>query len=106
MYMHVHVYRDDVSNFRANFLLFSYIWGSLADACGRKPVLVANCVFMAVSALLLAFSVNYTMAVVFRFILGLSNGKACIRMHRSYTYMCMCTWNCITVLFDLCVIKA
>lgn len=59
---------------------FSYIWGSLADHFGRRPVLIASAVLMTMSTLVLAFSVSYTMTVAFRVVLGFCSGKYGVRI--------------------------
>eukprot|EP00731_Ephydatia_muelleri_P025325 Em0017g408a len=53
-----------------------YIWGAIADYMGRKPVLIASGVLLAVSTFVFGFSINYEMAIVFRFLIGVSNGVA------------------------------
>ncbi|KAL5479650.1 hypothetical protein EMCRGX_G023201 [Ephydatia muelleri] len=63
-----------VAAFFAGRILGSYIWGALADHFGRKPVIAVSISLMAACTLALAFSVNYEMVVVFRALLGLSNG--------------------------------
>ena len=55
----------------------SYPWGALADRKGRKSVLIVSNVLMGVFSVAFGFSVNFTMAVLLRFVSGLSNGRYC-----------------------------
>lgn len=54
--------------------LGSYIWGSIADSKGRKPVLVVSNILLGLSSLAFGFSIHIAMAVAFRFSVGLTNG--------------------------------
>jgi len=54
----------------------SYFWGWLADAYKKKTILMYSGICVALSSLIFGFSVNFYMAVIFRFIGGLSNGTA------------------------------
>ena len=51
-------------------LIGSFIFPYLADAYGRKPVLVWSSVLSFVTSLGLAFSVNYEMFSIFKFLIG------------------------------------
>ena len=54
---------------------FSFLWGSLADHFGRKPILIVSATLMAICSFILAFSVSYVMTVAFRVVLGFCSGK-------------------------------
>ena len=47
----------------------------ISDRKGRKPVIIASNICMGLSTLMFGFSVNYSMAVAARFLMGFSNGK-------------------------------
>jgi len=51
--------------------LISSGYGSLSDAVGRKPVMVASCVLLAIPTLLCAAAVSFRMLLVFRAFQGL-----------------------------------
>ena len=53
----------------------SYIWGAVADAKGRRPVIITSCLMVGLSSAVYGFSVNLAMAIVFRFGVGLMNGE-------------------------------
>ena len=53
----------------------SYFWGVLSDRKGRKPVLITSAICMGLSTLMFGFSVNFAMAVVSRFLVGIANGE-------------------------------
>ena len=53
----------------------SYFWGMLSDWKGRKLVLIMSAICMGLSTVMFGFSVNFPMAVVSRFLLGLANGE-------------------------------
>jgi len=55
-------------------LYSSYFWGWLADAYNKKTILMYSGVCMAFSSFFFGFSVNFYMAVIFRFLTGLTNG--------------------------------
>ncbi len=55
--------------------LLSPFWGSLSDRVGRKPVLLASVVGIAVSYLLWAFSGNFIVFIVSRFLGGAMGGN-------------------------------
>ena len=57
------------------YLTRSYIWGILSDSWGRRPVLIISVILLGLSSLSFGFSVNFTMAVCMRFMVGLTNGK-------------------------------
>ena len=63
------------------FLICSYIWGAIADRKGRKPVILASLVLMGLSVAIFGFSVDFSMAVIFRFLVGFTNGG-------THTYSC------------------
>ena len=52
----------------------SYVWGLLADKYNKKTILMYSGICVAFSSLFFGFSVNFYMAVIFRFLSGLSNG--------------------------------
>ncbi|XP_064400483.1 uncharacterized protein LOC135346700 isoform X4 [Halichondria panicea] len=52
----------------------SYLWGALADYKGRKPTIIGSILLVGLSAFVFGFSVNYGMAIAFRFASGLCNG--------------------------------
>ena len=58
----------------AGRLVSSYAWGCAADKFGRRPVLMIGCLSIAVFSVMFGFSVNFTMALISRFLLGLFNG--------------------------------
>ncbi|KAL5479638.1 hypothetical protein EMCRGX_G023187 [Ephydatia muelleri] len=51
-----------------------FLWGSLADHFGRKPILIVSATLMAICSFILAFSVSYVMTVAFRVVLGFCSG--------------------------------
>ena len=57
------------------FISFSFVWGTIADAKGRKPVLIVSSILSAGMSVVFGFSVNFPMAVFTRFLAGLLNGK-------------------------------
>nr|XP_043634335.1 protein ZINC INDUCED FACILITATOR-LIKE 1-like isoform X1 [Erigeron canadensis] len=54
--------------------LSSVFWGVVADRYGRKPVILLGTLTMVIFNTLFGFSVNYSMAIITRFLLGLFNG--------------------------------
>ncbi|XP_065902775.1 uncharacterized protein [Dysidea avara] len=52
----------------------SYFWGWLADTHSKKTILMYSGICVAFSSLFFGFSINFYMAVIFRFLTGLSNG--------------------------------
>ena len=56
--------------------LYSYFWGTIADCQGRKPVILVSLVLMGLSSAMFGFSVHYAMAIVFRFLVGFTNGES------------------------------
>ncbi|KAG6423162.1 hypothetical protein SASPL_113550 [Salvia splendens] len=54
--------------------LSSTLWGAIADRYGRKPVIIIGCVAVVVFNGLFGLSVNYWMAIITRFLLGIMNG--------------------------------
>ena len=57
------------------FISFSFVWGTIADAKGRKPVLIVSSILSAGMSVVFGFSVNFPMAVFTRFLAGFLNGK-------------------------------
>ena len=57
------------------FISFSFVWGTIADAKGRKPVLIVSSILSAGMSVAFGFSVNFPMAVFTRFLAGFLNGK-------------------------------
>ena len=49
--------------------------GVISDRKGRKPVVLVCIVLCAIGSLMFGLSVNLTMAIVARFIMGFFNGK-------------------------------
>ena len=62
------------SSFMAGRTLSSYPWGRLADVYGRKCVLLSSLTLSAVFSLLFGMSQSFRAAMLWRFLLGLSNG--------------------------------
>ena len=61
--------------------IYSYIWGTIADRKGRKPVIIVSVILVGLTSAIFGFSVSYEMAVITRFLVGLTNGelpKLCI----------------------------
>ena len=54
--------------------LSSYFWGYIADKIGRKRVLIASGILLTIATLGYGVSVNFEMAITFRFLVGLLNG--------------------------------
>ena len=54
--------------------LSSYFWGYIADKIGRKRVLIASGILLTIATLGYGVSVNFEMAITFRFSVGLLNG--------------------------------
>ena len=54
--------------------MVSYFWGWLADKQSKKTILMYSGICMALSSFFFGFSFNFYVAVIFRFLLGLSNG--------------------------------
>jgi MFS family permease len=52
----------------------AYPWGWLADTVGRKSVLLASLLLSALLSLLFGLADNFAVAIILRFLLGLSNG--------------------------------
>jgi len=61
------------SSFMFGRIFSSYIWGRIADNIGRKKVLLVGCVSIATMSVLFGFSINFTMALLSRALLGLFN---------------------------------
>lgn len=58
-------------------------WGIASDTWGRRPCLLLSMLNVAVFGVLFGFSTNFTMAIAFRFFIGLGNGfmgvaKTCV----------------------------
>ncbi|XP_064400477.1 uncharacterized protein LOC135346696 [Halichondria panicea] len=53
----------------------SYIWGAISDRKGRKPVIIVGLLLVGLSSSIFGLSVNFAMAVIFRFLVGLTNGS-------------------------------
>ena len=70
--------------------LCSYIWGAIADYTGRKPVMVVSGVLLGIVSIGFGFSINYEMAIAFRFLVGITNGKA-NNIHYKCRHVLMCT---------------
>jgi MFS family permease len=62
------------SSFMAGRFVTAYEWGRLADIYGRVFVLQTSLVLSAVFSILFGTSQTYTMAIIWRFCLGMSNG--------------------------------
>ncbi len=58
--------------------LTAFMWGSLSDRIGRKPVLLIGCTGTLISLLLIGFSSNIWIAVIGRLIGGLLNGNVAV----------------------------
>ena len=58
-----------------DFVSCSYFWGWLADKHSKKSILMCSGICMAFCSLFFGFSVNFYMAIVFRYLTGLTNGK-------------------------------
>ena len=56
---------------KTGMLVGGYLWGSLADALGRKMTLMTAMLLNGVSGLVSAFSPNFAFFLVFRFISGI-----------------------------------
>ena len=56
-------------------LSYSYVWGSIADRKGRKPVIIVSVVLVGLTSAIFGFSVSYEMAIITRFLVGLTNGE-------------------------------
>ena len=56
--------------------LSSYVWGAVADVKGRKPVVMLSCLLIGLCSAAFGFSIHLSMAIVFRFGVGLFNGKS------------------------------
>jgi MFS family permease len=54
-------------------LLSSVFWGRMSDRIGRKPVMYIGCSSIIIFSILFGFSVNFWMALLTRFLLGLFN---------------------------------
>ena len=52
----------------------SYIWGSIADSKGRKPVIVTSAILTGAASVAFGFSTTFAMAVILRFFVGFLNG--------------------------------
>lgn len=52
----------------------SYIWGAIADYVGRKPVMFVSGILLGIVSIGFGFSINYEMAIAFRFMVGITNG--------------------------------
>ena len=53
----------------------SYVWGAVADAKGRRPIIVISCLMVGLCSAVYGFSINLAMAIAFRFGVGLMNGE-------------------------------
>ncbi|CAM9138178.1 unnamed protein product, partial [Hapterophycus canaliculatus] len=62
------------SSFTFGRLLSGYIWGHVTDCIGRKPVIVTGLLSITMFSLTFGMSTNYLVALLSRFILGLTNG--------------------------------
>ncbi|PWA68245.1 major facilitator superfamily domain protein (mitochondrion) [Artemisia annua] len=54
--------------------LTSIFWGVVADRYGRKPVIILGTSTVVIFNTLFGFSINYSMAIITRFLLGFLNG--------------------------------
>lgn len=63
-----------VGSFMLGQLIFSYVWGTISDRLGRRPILLVGLIMTAFSFLSFGFSTSYTMAIVLRLINGSVNG--------------------------------
>eukprot|EP00903_Cladosiphon_okamuranus_P022385 g20588.t2 len=63
------------SAFTFGRFLGSYVWGNITDSVGRKPVIIAGLLSIALFSLAFGFSTSYTWAVWWRLILGFTNGN-------------------------------
>ena len=52
----------------------AYGWGQIADIYGRRFVLLASLAFSSIFSILFGFSTSFGLALLWRFMLGLSNG--------------------------------
>ncbi|KAK9067467.1 hypothetical protein SSX86_014796 [Deinandra increscens subsp. villosa] len=62
------------SSYMIGRALTSVFWGVVADRYGRKPVILLGTSVVVIFNTLFGFSVNYRMAIITRFLLGLLNG--------------------------------
>ncbi|CAM9177422.1 unnamed protein product [Scytosiphon promiscuus] len=62
------------SSFTFGRLLSGYVWGFVTDRIGRKPVIVTGLLSITLFSLTFGMSTTYTVALVSRFIMGLTNG--------------------------------
>jgi MFS family permease len=62
------------SSFMFGRTISSFPWGRLGDLYGRKFVLITSLSLSAVFSILFGVSQSYTMALLWRFLLGLTNG--------------------------------
>ncbi|OJD33768.1 mfs multidrug transporter [Diplodia corticola] len=60
--------------FTAGQTISGALWGRLADALGRKPVLLAGLIGMALSCVVAAFATSFTVLALCRLFAGLVNG--------------------------------
>lgn len=56
--------------------MYSFVWGRLADVWSRKNVFMWSAIGIAFSCFLFGFSTSFSMAVAFRFFVGLLNGES------------------------------
>ncbi|CAB1097632.1 unnamed protein product [Ectocarpus sp. CCAP 1310/34] len=62
------------SSFTFGRFLSGYAWGSATDIIGRKPVIIIGLLSITIFSIIFGMSETYAMAIITRFILGLTNG--------------------------------
>ena len=75
-----------ITSSKANLFLSSYVWGAVADVKGRKPVVMLSCLLIGLFSAAFGFSIHLSMAIVFRFGVGLFNGKSWISFFFKYKF--------------------
>ena len=66
----------------------SYSWGIAADYKGRKPVIITSLLLLGVSTAFFGFSVHFAMAIIARFLVGITNGKSLLATDIKYGALC------------------
>ena len=61
--------------FFISFIIFSFIWGGVADSFGKRKAVIISGISLILSTLAFGFSYNLTWATVTRFLQGCSLGK-------------------------------
>lgn len=64
-----------VSAFAAAEACTAFLWGSLSDRYGRKPIILVALAGTALSSLIFGFAKNYWLAIFARIVGGALNGK-------------------------------